>query len=277
MVESSPALSARITKSGKNHVYNLALLATASFFRPVSSEGRGLDGKRVHYAALDEIHEHIDATVVDKMRAGTKGRRQALIYEITNSGYDRHSVCWRHHEYSRMVLEGMMENDSWFAYVCGLDDGDDWHDEKVWLKANPNLGISITEKYLREQVQEADGMPSKENIVKRLNFCIWTEQSTRWMALEKWDACDGVVDAEALAGEFCYGGLDLAITRDLSALVLVFPPSGDRRSWQILPFFWCPADDIAERSKRDHVPYDVWAREGSIEVTPGNVTDHDFI
>lgn len=281
MVDASPKLKARITQSGKRHVFNLAHIPTGSFFRPVSAEGKGLDGKRVHYAALDEIHEHPNATVVDKMRAGTKGRRQALIYEITNSGYDRHSVCWRHHEYSRQILEGVLADDGWFAYVCQLDDGDDWADPKAWIKANPNLGVSVTEKYLQEQVREAKGMPGKENIVKRLNFCIWTEQSKRWMPMDKWDACRGDLSVpqleELLIGEPCYGGLDLALTRDLSAFVLLFPPSPKHSDWKALCWFWCPLDDIKERSERDHVPYDVWAREGFLIATPGNRTDHDFI
>src|SRR5262249_53308453 len=156
-------------------------------------------------ALIDEVHEHPSSLVVDKMRAGTKGRKQALIFEITNSGYDRHSVCWHHHDYSEQVLEGTKPNDSWFAYVCTLDpcerhraegkrqpvDGweecDDWRDERVWRKANPLLGVTIQPKYLREQVAEAEGMPAKANIVKRLNFCLWTESVERWLDLAAWD------------------------------------------------------------------------------------------
>jgi phage terminase large subunit-like protein len=278
MVDASPSLTARIHKSGNRTVFNLAHLASGSFFRPISSEGKGLDGKRVHYAALDEVHEHPSAIVVDKMRAGTKGRRQALIFEITNSGYDRESVCWSHHEFSRHILEGTLENDSWFAYICGLDQGDDWRNPKVWIKANPNLGVSIPNKYLQEQVDEAVGMPSKENIVKRLNFCIWTEGEKRWMPPEAWDSCSELsVDEAALAGESCIAALDLSLTRDLSALVLTFPPTEQRRHWAFLPYFWIPEDDAKERIARDHVPYDVWTRQQKVFVTPGNVTDHDFI
>src|SRR5262249_15621226 len=117
MVEASPALARRVEKT----VNNLAVLPTNSFFRPISSEARGLDGKRVHMALIDEVHEHPTSLVIDKMRAGTKGRRQALILEITNSGYDRNSVCWQHHDYSTKVLDGIIEDDSWFAYICQLD------------------------------------------------------------------------------------------------------------------------------------------------------------
>jgi phage terminase large subunit-like protein len=288
MVSASPALSRRITKT----VNNLAVVQTNSFFRPVSSEARGLDGKRVHIALIDEIHEHPNSLVVDKMRAGTKGRRQALIVEITNSGYDRNSVCWQHHDYSAKVLEGIIEDDSWFAYVCQLDpceecrqqgktqpvDGctncDQWTDENVWLKANPCLDVSVTRKYLREQVREAVGMPAKQNIVKRLNFCMWTEQAERWIDMAIWDEGAHVVDAAQLKGRKCFGGLDLSSTTDVTAFVVVFPPEEEKEQWKVLCRFWIPKDNIQKRVHRDRVPYDQWIREGLLEATEGNVVDY---
>lgn len=273
MVLASPDLQ-RIVDVNVN---NLAVLGTNSFFRPVSSEARSLDGKRVHIAALDEIHEHPSPLVVDKMRAGTKGRRQALILEITNSGYDRHSVCWQHHEYSIKVLQGVLQDDGWFGYVCALDEGDDWTDPSVWPKANPNLGISITYKYLEEQVREAVGMPAKQNIVKRLNFCIWTEQADRWIDLALWDEGAEPIDEDELRGRTCYAGLDLARVHDLSALALVFPPMVEDERWKAIWRFWLPEEDMIARSLRDRVPYDVWVRDGLIQTTPGNATDFRFI
>jgi phage terminase large subunit-like protein len=279
MVDQSPALSARIIQSGKQKVFNLAHMASGSFFRPVSSEGKGLDGKRVHYAALDEIHEHPNATVVDKMRAGTKGRSQALIFEITNSGFDRKSVCRHHHDYSRQVLEGSLQNDAWFAYVCGLDKDDDWRNEKVWVKPNPNLGVSIGHKYLREQVLEAVGIPSKENIVKRLNFCIWTEQSERWMPVEVWNGCGGLgaIDENALMKRKVFGALDLASKVDIASLAMVFPPEDPNGIYQALFRHWVPKDNVRRRAERDGVPYADWIDQGLITATEGNITDYDVI
>lgn len=277
MVDASPALAERFTKSGKQKVSNLAHLATGSFLRPVSAEHRGLDGKRIHFAALDEVHEHPTAMVVDKMSAGTKGRRQPLIYEITNSGFDRNTVCWHHHEYSEKVLQGHVQDDSWFAYICGLDEGDDWKDEKVWVKANPNLGISITHKYLRQQVNEAVGMPSKENIVKRLNFCIWTEQAQRWMPVEAWDACRADFSLDSLVGRSFFGAFDLASTQDIAAYAMLFPPDESCTLWRNAWKFYAPEETVTKRKKEGRVPYDQWVRQGWITVTPGNVTDYDFI
>lgn len=277
MVEASPVLKTRFQASGARKVFNLAHLASGSFFRPVSSEKKGLDGHRVHFAALDEVHEHPSSTVVDKLRAGTKGRRQALIVEITNSGYDRQSVCWKHHEYSGKLLEGSYQNDQWFAYVCALDEGDDWHDPSVWVKANPNLGVSISAKYLEEQAKVASDIPGNENIVKRLNFCIWTEAQTKWMSTEAWDACNMPFDIEKLRGQECYGGLDLSSTTDLSAFCLFFPPAGDREFSAALWRFWSPESTILKRSEKDGVPYDIWAKQGFMTTTPGNITDYDAI
>lgn len=283
--------SQTLAKLLKVLTFNISHERTHSFFRPVSSEGRALDGKRVHCALLDEIHEHPNNVVVEKMRAGTKGRRQALIFEITNSGYDRNTVCFDHHQLSANILEGIIDNDAWFAYVCQLDpcekcqhegkvspsegckDCDDWTDESVWLKANPNIGVSIPLKYLREQVAEAIGMPSKQNIVKRLNFCIWTESSERWLPMEAWD--QGNVPLRDLTGRRNFVGMDLSSTNDLTAVLQVFPDEDG--SLDVLCDFFVPDEKILERSRRDGVPYDLWRDQKFITVTPGNVVDYDFI
>lgn len=290
-VESSPSLQKKLHVG----VANIDYKANNSFFRPISSEHRGLDGKRPHFALIDEIHEHPNATVIEKIRAGTKGRRQALIFEITNAGYDRHSICFQHHEYTEKILKGLIENDSWFGYMSGLDvcdkcaaegktipqdgcpDCDDWTDEKVWPKANPNLGVSIQKSYIREQVDEAMNMPPKQNIVKRLNFCIWTESVTRWIPFDVWNACAFPVDPAALKGRTCYGGLDLSSNTDLTAWVKVFPPEEGNILYEVLCHFFLPTDNMMQRVKRDKVPYDVWARQGFITLTPGNLIDYKFI
>lgn len=291
MAEKSPTLS-KLLEIG---LHNIAYDRTDSYFRPVSSEHRGLDGKRPHIALIDELHEHPTALVTDKMRSGTKGRRQALIFEITNSGHDRMSVCWAHHEYSRKVLEGTIENDSWFAYVCTLDpcqkhrtegkrqpengcsECDDWRDKKVWPKANPGLGVIITEKYLSEQVEEAKGMPTKEGIVRRLNFCQWTESRTGLIPVELWSTGNAPVDVASLAGRRCWGGLDLSNRYDLTALALIFPWEGDEEGFDLLAFMWIPRDIAKAREDKDRVPYFLWEQQGLIRFTEGDVTDYNVV
>ena len=290
MVDSSPALKSRIIQSGSMVVFNLTHLESGSFFRPVSSEHKGLDGKRVHFAAIDELHEHPNSLVVDKMRAGTKGRRQGLVFRITNSGFDRATVCWAEHEYSQRIVERQLEDDAWFGFVCGLDEGDDWTDESVWVKANPNLGISIPLKYLREQVTIAKGMPSKQNIVKRLNFCVWTNQENAVIKPEDWNPCVGIEGdpkqvrdqaIEQLKGRPCFMGVDLSQKQDLTAVVKLFPPQDGVSflpgKYIALADFWLPQDTIEQRSRENRAPYDVWVREGFIHVTDGNVIDYRAI
>jgi phage terminase large subunit-like protein len=290
-VESSPSLQRKLHVG----VANIDYKANNSFFRPVSSEHRGLDGKRPHIALIDEIHEHPNATVIDKLGLGAKERRQALFFEITNAGYDRQSICFQHHEYTEKILEGIIANESWFGYMSGLDvcdkcraegktipqdgcaDCDDWTDERVWPKANPNLGVSIQKSYIKEQVDKAANMPSMQNIVKRLNFCIWTQSVTRWIPFDVWNACATPVDPEALKGRICYGGLDLSSNTDVTAWVKVFPPEGEDILYRVICRFFLPEDNMMQRVKRDKVPYDVWAKQGFITLTPGNLIDYKFI
>lgn len=276
MVELSEDLSEIIIKHGDKEVYNLVNRETKGFFKPISSEKRGLDGKRVHYALIDEVHEHFDSLVVEKMRAGTKGRRNALILEITNAGFDRTSICYQHHEYSERVVTAQVEDESWFAYVCSLDPGDKpLKSEKCWIKANPNLGVSIQLRYLRELVREARGMPAKEGLVQRLNFCQWVDAENPWIDGDLWRACEKEFDFfKECKGKKAYGGLDLSGTRDLTAHAVAVPHADG--TVDAMVEFWTPGDTLLERAKNDRVPYDQWVRDGHLHKTPGRAVDYAF-
>jgi phage terminase large subunit-like protein len=265
MVQASEDLLEILQQHGEKEVYNLVNVRTGGFFKPISAEKRGLDGKRVHCSLLDELHEHPSSIVADKMRAGTKGMRNALVFEITNSGFDRTSVCYQHHEYSDRVVTGQVVDDSWFAYVCGLDEGDEpLVDESCWPKANPLLNVTITPRYLRELVREARGMPAKASIVKRLNFCIWVDAENPAIDQEVWRAAEDEFEypeAEPV------GALDLSGTRDLTALALWWPGEVARAAVE----FWTPKEGLLDRAKRDRVPYDLWVEQGHITATPGTL------
>lgn len=277
MVEAEPELQDLVERQ----VGSLTIPRRSATFRPVSSEHRGLDGLRPHIGIIDELHEHPTGIVVDKIRAGTKRRRNALLFEITNSGWDRTSVCWHHHEYSVRVLNGLVDNESWFAYVCSFDEGDNWRDRRVWSKANPGMRYGLPpEKYIREQVEEAVGMSSKENIVRRLNMCEWTEQEERWLDMAAWDACGNTaVHEDEMEGEGCLAGLDMASTQDITAFIMVF--RGDSGVVRVVPRFWIPEDTLAAqesgRTEADRLLLKQWAAEGFIQTTPGNVTDYDHV
>lgn len=274
MVDQSPALSAALVRSGRNPVWNLAHLKSGSFFRPISSDS-AQSGPRPHVALLDEIHEHPSGLMVEMIRAGTKGRRQAVILMITNSGVDRQSVCWSYHEYAAKVAAGQLQDDAFFGYVCALDEGDDpFTDRKCWAKANPLLGVTFKPTYLEEQVREARGMPAKESIVRRLNFCQWVEAISPWIGGDVWmRARDGDVDVERLVGRRCYGGLDLSSTTDLTALVWLFEPTDDDPHWRQVARCWLPHDGLSEKGRKDKVDYVGWRAAGWLTTTQGRAID----
>ena len=272
----SPELEKRLIPSGQNPVWQLTMMSTASFFKPISSEKKGKSGIRPYCALIDEIHEHTDNSVIEMLRAGTKGNREALIFEITNSGHDKTSVCWSEHEYSIKISSGEIENDGWFAFVCALDEEDEpFEDESCWLKVNPLLGVSIQADYIREQVKEAQGMPSKENMVRRLNFCQWTDAQDVWISRNLWEPCETEIAWEELQGRECYGGLDMSFSSDLSACAWVFP--GPDETFDVMVDFWKPKDGLNEAVKQDRVPYDTWARDGHLRLTEGKVIKLQFI
>jgi phage terminase large subunit-like protein len=280
MVDQSPELARRLTKTPKvsERCWNLSHLDSGSWFRAIGSDQDSQSGPRPHCGLLDEVHEHKSAVMVDMLRAGTKGRKQALMLEITNSGVDKTSVCYQHHEMSVRVLEGTEKNETWFAFVAGLDEDDDpFEDESCWIKANPNLGVSIQEKYIREQVAEAKGMPSKESTVRRLNFCQWVDADDPWVESHLWTACEDetVIPAESWAGREGVGALDLSGTGDLTALAVAF--KRDDGGVDAFVEFWTPKDTLYERAKNDRVPYDVWERTGKIHATPGRSVDYSFV
>jgi phage terminase large subunit-like protein len=240
---------------------------------------------------IDELHEHPTAVVVNKMRKGTKGRRNALILKITNSGFDRESVCWKHHEYSRKVLDGTVANETWFAFICGLDPCDacvesgrwfpdetcptcdDWKTEGPhWRKANPNLGVSLPWQYLRDLVTQAKGMPSEVSDLLRFNFCVWTQAQSRAINMGSWQVCQALPSDADLAEAPCYAALDLGLSDDLCAFVKTWPLDDERLAVKCR--FWIPE---AAMRKYPNRPYDEWMRLGILEVTEGEATDYQTI
>lgn len=279
MVELSPALTRRMLMSGQVEKFNIAHLASGSFFRPIASEdrGRGQSGPRPHCATLDEIHEHPTNAMVEFMRAGTKGRRQPLVLMITNAGFDRESVCYDYHDYAVKVARGALQDDSFFGYVCALDENEDpFKSKKCWIKSNPSLPVIPGIKYLEEQVREARGIPSKRNLVLRLNFCVWTDAESTWIKKEAWESCETILDLERYRGRRCFAALDLSGKLDLTALALAFLNEDDGSVDAFLEF-WTPADTLRARVERDRVPYDVWKREGHLVAVPGKTIDYEYV
>jgi phage terminase large subunit-like protein len=273
MAKSSPAIRREVGIVRDN----IHIMDTASKFEPLGADADTLDGLNVHGALVDEVHAHKTRAVWDAIETATGSRRQPLMFAITTAGYDRESLCFQQHEYTEKILDGVIEDDSWFGVIYTLDEGDDWEDETSWIKANPNLGVAKKIDDMRRKAARAKEMPSALNAFLRLELSMWTQVDTKWISLEHWQACGQAVDADGLRGRTCYGGLDLSSNIDISAFVLVFPPQVDGDDYQALARFWIPEEAMIERSRRDRVPYDVWVRQGYITATPGNVIDYAWI
>jgi phage terminase large subunit-like protein len=274
--DQSPELQNRLsTTGGKGKEWMLSHHASNSFFKIVSSEN-DKSGMRPHMALLDEIHEHKDGTVIKMLRAGFKFRKQPLLFMITNSGHDKTTICWEYHESGRKIACELEQNDEFFAYICSLDEEDlkddkYIYDESCWIKANPSLDDGIPGyDYIRGLVKEAEGISSNLSTVKRLNFCVWTEAENPWISSELWNPLRDNMSWEQLyLGRRCTAGLDLSSVNDLSSLNFLFEPIEDDPYYRLLSFFWVPKEGLRRKVEIDHVPYDVWVRQGHLFTSDG--------
>lgn len=260
---------------------NLNRIDMAQKFEPLGMDADTADGLNIHAALLDELHAHKSRDMYDVIETATGARRQPVIISITTAGTSRQGVCYEKHEYTCRVLDGVVEDDSWFGIIYTLDEKDDWRDESVWIKSNPNLGVSKKWSDMRIKAERARTMTSALNAFLQKELNVWVQGETKWMNMEAWRACGGPLPAlqlpEFLTGRPCYSGLDLSSTSDITAAVHVFPPLTDDEPVYVVCRFYVPEDNLIERVKNDGVPYDVWAREGYIVATPGNIIDYDFV
>lgn len=276
MVEQSPALKKRFkpVMSMKRLVYK----PTNSFYQVLSAEAYTKHGLNVHAVVFDELHAQPNRDLFDVMTKGSgDARLQPLFFLITTAGTDRNSICYEVHQKAVDLLEGRKIDPTFYPAIYGIEDDDDWTDEKNWYKANPSLGHTIDIEKVRNAYLSAKENPAEENIFRQLRLNQWVKQSTRWMQMEKWDACDEPVDLDLLRGRECFGGLDLSSTTDITAFVLVFPPRTEDEKFIVLPYFWIPDENLKVRVRRDHVPYDIWEQQGYIKTTEGNVVHYGFI
>ncbi len=276
MVEQCPALKKRIkpVMSVKRLVYK----PTNSFYQVLSAEAYTKHGLNVHAVIFDELHSQPNRELFDVMTKGSgDARTQPLFFLITTAGTDRHSVCYEQHQKAEDILNGRKIDPTFYPVIYGASDDADWTSEEVWYQANPSLGHTIDISKVRNACLSARDNPAEENIFRQLRLNQWVKQSTRWMQMEKWDACAFPVDERELLGRECYGGLDLSSSIDITAFVLVFPPRDDTEKYIFLPYFWIPEENMVRRVRRDHVPYDVWEKQGFLETTEGDVIHYGFI
>lgn len=252
-----------------------------STFKPLGANSKTQDGFNAHGAIIDEIHAHTDRRVWMKLKTSMGARRQPLIFIITTAGvYDPESIGWEQHEDATKVLEGVFDDDTLFAYIAAADEEDDWTLPSSWWKANPNLGISVKWDYVGELCEEAKRRPSFENEFRQMYCNQWVEQVRRWLPMDKWNSrCGGLWTPEEwnLAERICYAGLDLSDKQDMTAYVLLFPPTEEDPKHRLLCRFWVPEDRITEAVQHGRVPYKAWKDAGFLIPTPGDVIDYAFV
>ena len=276
MVKMCPALSKRvkILASQKRIVYT----PTNSFYQVLSAEAYSKHGFNIHGVVFDELHTQPNRKLFDVMTKGSgDARMQPLYFLITTAGTDTHSICYETHQKAKDIIEGRKIDPTFYPVIYGADESDDWTDPNVWKKANPSLGITVGIDKVHAACESAKQNPAEENSFRQLRLNQWVKQSVRWMPMEKWDKCSSKVPEHSLEGKMCFAGLDLSSTTDITALVLVFPPDHENDKYSILPYFWLPEDTLDLRVRRDHVPYDVWEKQGYIMTTEGNVVHYGFI
>ncbi len=273
MVRADPELEAQleIIESQKRLVHR----ASGSILKAIAAEAFSKHGFNASMVIYDELHAAENRELWDVLRTSQGGRSQPIMLAISTAGFDRHSILWSVYDYAKKVRDGIVKDASFLPVLYEADQDADWLNEKVWAKCNPALGDVRSLEDMRVLAREAKEMPGSENSFRRLYLNQWTEQATRWVQMPVWDACgDAPVDIQSLKGRPCYAGLDLASTRDITALVLVFPD--DDGGFDVVPYFWVPEDTIADRVRRDRVPYDQWRGEHLL-TTSGNVCDYDVI
>lgn len=277
--ESTRMVKASSSLRGMINVFKNTLTceAHAQKYVPLGQDSATSDGLNVSAALIDEYHAHPDAGMYDVLKTGMGSRRQPLMYVITTAGFEKGYPCYEMEGRVKRILEGLEEDDTLFGILYTQDEGDAWDDKSTWVKANPNIDVSIFMKNLEDDFKEAYSMPSKQNNFKTKHLNIWTEAETRWITGEAWKQNADPVDADGLAGRLCFAALDLSTTIDLTALVLCFPPDGDGDKYRFLYRFFIPQDGIHDRTVKEKFDYETMVRNGFITATPGNVVDYDFI
>ena len=245
-----------------------------NYYQAISSDSKTKHGFNANCIIFDELHTQPNRDLYDTLTTSVGSRRQPLTIAITTAGYDRNSICYEIYDYAKKVESKTIKDDTFYSCLFEALPEDDITCKKVWKKANPNYGISLKQDYMLVESQRAIDVPSYQNTFKRLMLNIWTESVQVWIPNKEWMACYQDFDYDTLDGMACWGGLDLASTRDLSALTLVFNVDN---KYVILPHIFVPEDNAIKRSKKDNVDYLTFIREGDVIATEGDMQDYSFI
>lgn len=287
IAERSPALAKHV----KVYAHKITKPADGSYVQVVSSAPEAQHGANIHCGVIDELHIHKTADLVEAIETGTGSRTQPLIATITTADTGRqHTIYDRKRRRVEQLAHRTIDDPTTYGVVWAAEKTDDPFVEATWRKANPGLGVSPSLRYLEKASKEAQQSPADLAKFLRLHLGIRTNQETRYLDLNAWDRSAGLVDEAKLAKRECYGGLDLAATSDLTSWCLVFPSDDEQEvatadgyvefkdgTYDVIWRHWVPERAYEELNKRTAGEASVWRREGLLTVTPGDVTDYDFV
>ena len=238
----------------------------------VASEPQKLDGENCSAFACDELHEAVDSKMWDVLATSCGSRDQSLGVAVTTAGFNKNGYCYQFGKSNIEVLEGKKVDDTLFCLIYTLDDEDDWCDESNWIKANPNLNVSVKEEFIEQQVNQAKNNPIQEVSVRTKLLNQWLDSSSSWIPMSFVDKSFAKVDLEEFRDEYCYVGVDLGSVSDLTA-VSVMIPKDDKiyvKNWAFVP-------ESAMDGTPNSMRYRQFRNQGDLIVTDGNVCDYDRI
>lgn len=251
-------------------------LETTSKFVAVAADDGTLDGLNPHAALIDELHAHKTRGVYDVFETAMGARAQPLLLVITTAGTNRAGICYELRTYLTKVLLGTVADDRQFGVIYTIDDDDDWTDERSWIKANPNWGVSVMPEYVAQLATKAMQTPAAIPNFQTKHLNIWVNADQAWMDMRAWQrAADPTLALEDFAGQPCIIGLDLASKVDLVAAYLIFRrPIDEVFHYYGFGRFYLPS---ARADEGGHGQYRGWALEGRLILTEGDVVDFQQI
>jgi phage terminase large subunit-like protein len=259
-----------ISKSINNTVIRLS--TSLADFIPLGEDSKTEDGHNIHVGIIDEYHEHPDDKMVGVVQTAMGSRSQPLLFIITTAGFDVQSPAYEEERYLSRILEGAISDESYFGIIYTLDDEDDWRDPRVWVKANPNLGVGKHPEQIQNLITEAENKPSTKQQVLTKELNVWTQGLSTWLEFSTWKQNNqGVLSERELEGRRCYAALDASMKRDHTVVTYCFPPETGGERWRYVHRIWVPADNLSEKSAQDGADYVSWLGSGWIEHPGGTI------
>lgn len=253
---------------------DITIKNTSSFMRVLASDASRLDGYNCSMAVVDEYHSAANTYVRDVLRSSMGMRENPLLLTITTAGFDKSLPCYDLRQVATEIAAGVKEDNTFFSLVFSLDEGDDWKDNKVWLKANPNLNVTIRESFIDTQVKQAINSPADEVGVKTKNLNIWCDSSITWIPDDYILNASAPIDRWKFAGHPCYVGVDLASNVDLTAVSYLWVIED---VYYFVTDYYIPADTLKQRLHYEKENYIKWVAGHYLQQTAGNVTDYNYI